>query len=65
MASLQSVPKTPIEESGEVVSIASEREGNHRRVVEMAEQIAAIMRTEPDTNRALDAYSLARSFWCR
>jgi len=54
MTSLQSVPRTPIEESGEVVSIASEREGNHRRVVEMAEQ-----------NRALDAYSLARSFWCR
>lgn len=47
------------------MSIASEREGNHRRVVEMAEQIAAIMRTEPDKNRALDAYSLARSFWCR
>ena len=62
---MHSVPRTPKEESGEVVSIASERDAAHRRVVEMAEQMAAIMRTEPDRNRVLDAYSLAMSFWRR
>jgi hypothetical protein len=45
--------------------VDAERTAKHQRIVEIAEQLAAIMRTEPDKNMVLDAYALAMSFWRR
>lgn len=65
MAELLSVPRIPIQESGEVVSIDAERQGKHRRVFELAERLASLMRTEPDKDAVFDAHKLAIAFWLR
>jgi hypothetical protein len=42
---------------------SADRKERRIRAVKLAEQIEAIMRSEPDKHIATDAYTLARSFF--
>jgi len=59
-SSLRSIPNPG---DPEVVPIDGERKKRHQRIVDLAEQLAALMRLEPDKNVVFDAYKLAMTFW--
>jgi len=48
----------PVTSGGEI-----ERKENRARAIKLAEQIEAIMRSEPNKSVATDAYTIARSFF--
>lgn len=43
--------------------VGFERKEDRIRAIELAEQIEAIMRSEPNKNVATDAYTMARTFY--
>jgi len=48
---------------GTDIQDSADRKERRIRAVKLAEQIEAIMRSEPDKHIATDAYTLARSFF--